>query len=412
MRLPLVAAAVLVATACSGAGPGTTGPAPEPGVGRGTSPAGEEYPDLITRRLRVLASEPRPVEASALPPRHLDEATFPVSLVDRDRIVSGGPPPDGIPSLDDPVFAPARRVDWVADDEAVLVLQLGDTVRAYPAQVMIWHEIVNDVVDGVPVAVTYCPLCNSGLAFERRVGGRVLDFGTSGALYQSALVMYDRQTESLWTHFDGRAVVGALVGSELSLLPLSTLPWRELVGAHPDALVLTRDTGYARPYGRNPYVGYDRGDGPLTGFFTGDVDARVQAMARVVGVHAGGESVAVRTGTLARRGVMPAVLDGRAVTLWHAPGTASALHRPRVADGDDVGATGVFYADRLADGRPAPGPFRRVGGSFVDGQGGTWNLLGEAVEGPLRGARLEPVPHVDTFWFAWSTYRPGALLLG
>lgn len=412
MRLPLVVTAALLATACSGAGAGPSPSAPSPGVARGTPPAVEDYPDLMTRRLRVMASEPRPVELSAIPPRHLDEQTFPVSLVDRERIVSGGPPPDGIPSIDDPKFAPARLVDWVADDEAVLVLQAGDSVRAYPAQVMIWHEIVNDVVGGVPVAVTYCPLCNSGLAFERRAGGRVLEFGTSGALYQSALVMYDRQTESLWTHFDGRAVIGTLVGSELPLLPLSTVPWRELVAAHPEAPVLTRDTGHARPYGRNPYAGYDRGDGPLTGFFTGDPDARVRAMARVVGIHAGGDSVAVTSETLARSGVVTAVLDGRPVTIWHAPGTASALHRPRVADGDDVGASGVFYADRVTDGRPAPPRFERAGNSFVDERGGTWNLLGEAVDGPLRGARLEPVPHVDTFWFAWSTYRPGARLLG
>lgn len=413
VRRTYVAGLALVATACSGAGPGPAAPAQQASARSGASVAGDpatEYPDLNTRRLRVLASDPRPVEQSALPPRHLDAETFPDTLVDRNLIVSGGPPPDGIPALDDPDLVPARAVDWLEADEAVLVLQVGPSVRAYPAQVMVWHEIVNDVVDGMPVTVTYCPLCNSGVAFDRRVDGRVLDFGTSGALYQSALVMYDRQTETLWTHFDGRAVVGTLVGSALDTLPVSTVSWREFRRAHPDAPVLSRDTGYERPYGRNPYVGYDQGDAPLTGFFSGDVDPRSAAMARVVGVHAGGDSLAVVTDRLADRGTVAAVLDGRPVVLWHLPGTASALDAPSVADGGDVGATGVFYADRLRDGRRAPGRFARDGTTFTDDGGTRWNVLGEAVAGPLAGAELEPVPHVDTFWFAWSTYRPDTRL--
>jgi hypothetical protein len=225
--------------------------------------------------------------------------------------------------------------------------------------------------------------------------------------------MYDRQTESLWTHFDGRAVVGTLVGERLDMLPLSTVSWEDFAAAHPDALVLTRDTGYERPYGENPYIGYDQSDAPLTGFVTGDVDDRLPPMARVVGVHVQGPSgraapLAVATTKLAARGIITTQVEGRQITLWHAPGTTSSLHRQNVADGDDVGATGVFYTDH----EEGAFQFTRSGDGFIDEQtGSTWNVLGEAVAGPLAGERLEPVQHVDTFWFAWSAYQPNTALI-
>ena len=156
--------------------------------------------------------------------------------------------------------------------------------------------------------------------------------------------------------------------------------------------VLSRDTGHDRPYGRNPYAGYDQGDGPLTGFFSGEVDPRQAAMTRVVGVHDGGESLAMPTERLAESGSVTATLDGRPVVLWHLPGTASSLQAPRVADGDDVGATGVFYTDRLRDGRSAPSGFRRQGTRFADDGGTRWNVLGEAVAGPLARRSAESRP--------------------
>ncbi|MBW3606243.1 MAG: DUF3179 domain-containing protein [Actinobacteria bacterium] len=416
----LVAGALLVA-ACTGSSSTVAISEPEPSPAAASAaqaaPSEEEeeiqeYPDAIVRRMRRLANEPRPVENSALPPRQLDTEQFPTSLIPRDRIVSGGPPPDGIPSIDDPVFEPVDEVDWLADEEPVLALRVGDEVRAYPVQVMMWHEIVNDTVDdtvdGVPVAVTYCPLCNSAVAFDRRVDGRLLEFGTSGALYQSAMVMYDRQTESLWTHFDGRAVVGDLVGAQLELLPVSTVSWSDFRTAHPDAQVLSRDTGVDRPYGTNPYGAYDQRDEPLIGFFIGDPDTRTAAMRRIVGVNAGDTSLAIATDALAEQGVIETELDDQPVTVWHVPGTASALNDRQVAEGDDVGATGVFVAEH--DSRELS--FTRRGERFVDEQtGSAWNILGEAVDGPLEGARLDALPHVDTFWFAWATYRPDTTLL-
>ena len=165
--------------------------------------------------------------------------------------------PDVIPAIDNPQYLPVDEVDFVQPSEAVVVIDIADDVRAYPVQIMVWHEIVNDEVGGVPVTVTYCPLCNSATAFDRRLGERELDFGTSGSLYQSALVMYDRQTESLWAHFTGEGAVGHYAGARLEPIPVQTLSFEEFATRHPDAMVLSRDTGASRDYGTNPYISYD-----------------------------------------------------------------------------------------------------------------------------------------------------------
>ncbi len=401
-----VATFAIVAAACTS---GTTGRAvaPQTPVAVRAPPKVEDYPDANIRALRRMASEPRPVEPSAIPPRHLDAEKFPRSLVERTRIVYGGQPPDGIPAIDRPRFASAEAVDWLEDQEPVLILQIRRAVRIYPVQVMMWHEIVNDRVAGVPVVVTYCPLCNSAVAFKRRAAGQLLDFGTSGALYHSALVMYDRQTETLWTHFDGRAVVGTLVGEELEFIPVSTVAWRDARRAHPTAQVLTRETGYARQYGRNPYPRYDQSDKPLTGFFSGTVDPRLPPMDRVVGVQASDHSAAVATERVAANGVVELSVGGEPVTVWHLPGAVSPIHKATVAGGSDVGATGAFRAVH----RGQRLHFSRAGRNFVDAETrSSWNILGEAVEGPLAGERLDRVTHVDTFWFAWSSYHPATSL--
>jgi hypothetical protein len=171
--------------------------------------------------------------------------------------------------------------------------------------------------------------------------------------------------------------------------------------------MLSRDTGVDPPYGTNPYGSYDQRDDPLTGFFIGDPDTRTAAMRRIVGVN-GDDPVAVATDALADIGVLVTDLDGRQITLWHLPGTASSLSDREIAEGDDVGATGVFEAEH--DGRTLS--FTRRGGRFMDDQTGSrWNILGEAIDGPLAGAPLDAIPHVDTFWFAWVTYRPETTLL-
>src|SRR5262249_21401586 len=175
---------------------------------------------------------------------------------------AGGPGKDGIPALDHPRFAPASSIHWLALREPVIELAVGRDVRAYPLQILIWHEIVNDRLGGVPVAVTFCPLCNTAIAFDRSVQGRVLSFGTTGNLRNSDLVMYDRQSESWWQQVAGHALLGRYPGTALRQLPARIVAWREFARSYPHGLVLTRKTGFSRPYGQNPYGGYDDASSP------------------------------------------------------------------------------------------------------------------------------------------------------
>jgi hypothetical protein len=361
-----------------------------------TSPEATTAPVTVAQR----PAGPREDVPSALENPTADG--LPTPLVDPVEIISGGPPPDGIPPIDEPRFLPTDEVSFLADDEPVLALEIGGEARAYPVQVLIWHEIVNDTVAGVPVSVTYCPLCNTAVAIDRRVGERVLSFGTSGSLYRSALVMYDRQTESLWSHFTGRAIAGVLTGTELDTHPVATVSWADWRDAHPDGLVLSRDTGHDRDYGTNPYPGYDDVDTPPF-LFDGEVDGRLAAKTRVVGTGLDTGPTAIRLDALLDQGVVAFDLDGQPTVVWALPGTASALDAGEIVEGRDVGATGVFRATH--DGRVLT--FDRVDDGFVDGQTASrWDLFGTAVDGPLAGTRLEPVEHVDTFWFAWAAFAP------
>ena len=327
-----------------------------------------------------------------------------ITLIDPEFIRSGGPPPDGIPAIDEPRFAPTAEIDFLADDEAVLSLEIDGDARAYPLQIMTWHELVNDTVGGVEVTISYCPLCNSSVAYDRNAAGRILDFGTSGMLYQSSMVMYDRQTQSLWTHFDGVAVIGELVGTELDFHPMAIVAWAAWRDAHPDGLVLTRETGYSRSYGRNPYAGYERSERLWSPSFQSvEIDGRLPAKERVVGIRTGGDAVAVRHGSLYDTGVVEVELAGVPLVVWNLPGASSALDGGALSGGLDVGSTGVF--ERAVDGRLLS--FSRSGAAFLDTEtGSTWNLFGEATAGALAGSRLRPREFVDTFWFAWGTFEP------
>jgi hypothetical protein len=327
---------------------------------------------------------------------------LPEPLVDTSRIISGGPPPDGIPPIDDPTFENPASVDWLNDREPVLAISVDGDSRAYPVQIMTWHEIANDVIGDVPVTVSYCPLCNSAIAYDRRIdGGEVLDFGTSGQLYLSALVMYDRQTQSLWSHFTAQAIAGVLTGTTLETVPITTVAWAEWRDANPKGRVLSRDTGFSRDYGRNPYPGYD--DVSTNPFlFDGEHDGRLAAKEHVIGVRDDANAVAISNSAALDRGVIEISLGDRPLVVFKIAGTASALDSGSVADGFDVGATGVFSP--VVDGRSLQ--FTRAGGAFVDTEtGSSWSIFGEATDGPLAGTQLETYPHVDTFWFAWGAFE-------
>lgn len=277
-------------------------------------------------------SEDAAVQADATPPPHWlrewPNTDFSRHSVPYAEIISGGPPRDGIPPIDDPRLAPADAVDDVAPTEPVIGLIINGDARAYPLRVLHWHEIVNDIVGGVPVAVTYCPLCNTSVVFDRRVDGRVLDFGTTGKLRHSDLVMYDRQTESWWQQFGGQAIVGEMTGTVLDIIPSRLESFERFKARAPaDAKVLIPTDPGAREYSRNPYPGYDTSAVPF--LYRGPPPEGVPAMMRVA-------AVGKQAWTLPLLREEGRIEAGDLVLTWTA-GQASALDAPTVAGGRDVG---------------------------------------------------------------------------
>jgi hypothetical protein len=316
---------------------------------------------------------------------------------DTEEIRRGGPPPDGIRPIDDPCVAPLSGGDaWLDDDESVMVVEVDGEARAYPLAIMTQHEIVNDVLGGREVVVTYCPLCNSGLAFDRTVQGEVWDFGTSGRLLRSNLVMYDRQTRTLWSQFNGTALWGDpdVVGTELERLPTQVLAWDTFREANPDGTVLSRDSFPTRDYGRNPYPGYE--DDPSGFLFRGETDDRLDPDERVVGIGEEESATAIPLSRLMEEQVVTVEGDDGRVTVVWAPGQASALDSTDVAGGRDVGQTGAFAVDGLE--AVAENRFRDPA------TGAVHDVTGRVVEGDADP--LEAVPLDDTFWFVWFAFQP------
>jgi hypothetical protein len=326
------------------------------------------------------------------------------------EIRSGGPPKDGIRSIDAPRLASVDEADaWLEPQEPVLLVRLDQAARAYPVRILTQHEIVNDVIDGVPVSVTFCPLCNTAISFERELDGRVLDFGTTGRLRYSNLLMYDRQTESWWQQAIGEAIAGTFTGRQLTMVPTSIISWSTFKSAYPQGQVLSQDTGYRSSYGRNPYPGYDDPDRPpflYDGPATPDV---LPPVARVLGLNINGETVAYPYTEMEAARAVNDEVEGRPTAVFWSPGTASALDAGTVAGGRDVGAATAY--SRELDGRTLS--FRLEGDRIVDeGTGSEWDILGRATAGSLEGSQLTPVVGNNFFWFAWAAFHPDTRVYG
>ncbi len=252
---------------------------------------------------------------------------FERSSIDFSEIISGGPPKDGIPSIDNPVFVPVSEAGDLSPTEPVLSLEIDGDARAYPLQILSWHEIVNDVVAGKPVAVTYCPLCNSGIVFDRVIDGQVTEFGTTGKLRRSDMVMYDRLTESWWQQFLGEAIVGELTGTVLDTIPSRMESLERFAARYPDGKLLVPTNPRMRNYGRNPYAGYDSGSWPF--LYRGQYDGPVPPLARVVVV--GNEAWTMESLRAAGR-----IEQGDLILTWE-EGQNSALDNGIISRGRDVG---------------------------------------------------------------------------
>ncbi len=385
-------------------------PTRSPEVSQDSAPSSEAQTPPIPTKAASIAS-PSPVSPPDLSQLRVSTGGWNTDFfrhsVPLDEFRSGGPPRDGIPPIDHPKLETVVQADaWLDPREPVLSLTVGGESRAYPLQILTWHEIVNDQVGGTPVSVTYCPLCNTAIAFDRRVDGRLLDFGTTGNLRHSDLVMWDRQTESWWQQATGEAIVGELTGQRLEMLAAHLVSWREFRDQFPAARVLSRETGFERDYGRNPYVGYDGSD--QTPFLlAGTADSRLAPMERVVAVSLNGEDAAYPFSALLERRVLHDRLGGQPIVLFFQPGTLSALDARRIAESRDIGASGVYRPE--VRGRVLT--FAWNVDAFVDAETGSrWNVLGYAIEGPLAAAQLPAVVHVNPFWFAWAAFKPNLRL--
>ncbi len=333
------------------------------------------------------------------------ETNFCKHSVDYGEIISGGPPPDGIPPIDNPSFdSIAEGDEWLADVQPVISLVVEGEAKAYPLAILTRHEIANDEIAGMPVAVTFCPLCNAGIVFNREVEGQILRFGVSGNLRNSDLIMWDNKTLSWWQQFTGQAIVGEMTGAQLEMVPAQMVAWKDFKAAYPEGKVLSNE---GRNYGSNPYVGYDSTTDPF--LFFGTPDSRLPATQRVLGYSSGDIAIAYPLPVIAEKRVIEDTVDGRDVVIFYEPGQVSALDKGVIEQSKEVGSAAMFIPE--VDGQKLT--FTYQDGQIIDDQTGSeWNVFGRAVSGELAGAQLEPKLSFTHFWFAWAAFRPETEIYG
>ena len=322
-------------------------------------------------------------------------------IVPLDQIVSGGPPPDGIPSIDIPKFVTVHEAgnNFLSDSDLVLGININGDIRAYPLLILVWHEIVNDKVGGVPVAVTYCPLCFTNQVFNSTIGSnQILQFGTSGKLYNSNLVMYDRASKSLWSQALGQAIVGKYAGQKLQRIPFDIAYWKDWKQLYPNSKILSKDTGFSRPYGADPYGDYYTNDQLY--FPVSNHDNRLGLKEKIVGLdNTGGIGIvqykAYKLQQVESQKVINDDMGGKPVTLL-------SLYPAMVR---------VYDRMVIEGGKILEFEYNNSNNKITDKQTGTeWNFDGQAVNGTLKGTHLTRLPFDEGFWFEWVAFHPKTAL--
>jgi Protein of unknown function (DUF3179) len=312
------------------------------------------------------------------------------SIVPLDQIVSGGPPPDGIPSIDNPKFISIQEAEeFLKGSDLIVGLNINGDTRVYPLQILVWHEIVNDIVGNTPVAVTYCPLCFTNQVFNRTMNdGQILEFGTSGKLYNSNLVMYDRTTKSLWSQAMSQSVVGKLAGVKLERIPFDVSYWKEWKQLYPDSKVLSRDTGFSRPYGVDPYGDYYTSKEEL--FPIAKHDDRLGLKEIVIGFENEGQYKAYRLQDAEKMKVINDQINTKPIALFSMNAFMTRIFNP-ILEGQ---ATLQFEYNVIND-------------TFIDKQTRSqWNFDGKAIDGQMKGKQLIRLPFDQGFWFEWTAFHP------
>ena len=312
------------------------------------------------------------------------------SIVPLDQIVSGGPPPDGIPSIDNPKFMSVKEADKILEDsELVVGLSVNGDIRAYPLQILVWHEIVNDNVGGVPVAVTYCPLCFTNQVFNRTLeDGNMIEFGTSGKLYNSNLVMYDRVSNSLWSQALAQGIVGKYAGVNLQRMPFDVANWKEWKELYPESKVLSRDTGSSRPYGADPYGDYYTNSEVL--FPISNTDNRLGLKEIIIGLENSGQYKAYKLQDVEDKKIINDEISNKSIAVFSSfPFMVRVFNRP------------------VVDGQVLQFKYNSQNSTFIDlNTGSEWNFEGAAINGGLKGKELTRLPFDEGFWFEWVAFHP------
>jgi len=298
-------------------------------------------------------------------------------------------PKDAIPPLDFPKYLKVDEVDFLEGNDIVIGIEINGDARAYPIRILNWHEIVNDNIGGKEVVITYCPLCKSSILFSRVLDGRLLSFGNTGSLYESTLLMYDRETESLWGQVGGRAIEGELKGKRLEMLPSTTTRWKDWINLHPNTLVLSLDTGYRRNYVSDPYSTYDRNKDSLPPFPISLVDKRLSPKELIIGVNLNNEKKAYPINQLGWEVINDKVGNEDIVVFT----------KPKL--------TSVFFAELDDDVLE----FELIDSKIFDkNTHSEWDFLGQAVSGSLKGKKLRAAPIAYAFWFGWVVEYPDTKL--
>jgi Protein of unknown function (DUF3179) len=309
-------------------------------------------------------------------------------IVPLDQIVSGGPPPDGIPSIDNPKFLSVVDASkFLKDSDLVIGLSLNGETRAYPLLILVWHEIVNDKVGGIPVAVTYCPLCFTAQIFNRTISGHVVQFGTSGKLYNNNLVMYDRLSGSLWSQALGEGIVGTHAGESLKRIPFDLAYWKYWKQLYPNSMVLSTDTGFTRPYGVDPYSDYYTSDQLF--FPISNIDKRLGLKEMVVGLGNEGQYKAYVLPQIENSKVINDKVGNKSVVLF------SLYPRMARAFSPIINIQTLNFQYNASDNK-----------IFDKQSRSEWNFDGLAVNGQLKGKQLTRIHFDEGFWFSWAAFHP------
>ena len=331
------------------------------------------------------------------------KTNFKVSLIDFSELKSGGPPKDGIPAILNPIFTTQQEAaNWLNKSEPVIAVSINGMSKAYPLQILLYHEIVNDRIGRTPLLVTFCPLCYSGIVFNRRINNISVKFGVSGLLRNSDMVMYDHVTESFWQQFTGQAIVGDLAGNSLKIISSQIISFKQFVESYPEGLVLSKNTGFKRPYGMTPYINYDD-DNTKPFLFTGIEDSRLPQNQKIIGVSIGNVAKAYPYPITSKLNVINDNLNNENIVIIHFPGTFSVLDTRYITDSKDVGSTGVFSAD--LDGKTLTFIFKD--NVIMDDQTNSiWNITGKCIKGKLQNKQLRQIQYGDYFSFAWFAFKP------